>query len=197
MGIGLSLLNLIIKGQKPDVCLLGNMPGTEIYLDISRYKGVSDKISQLIPFLINLLFQAREIENIKIFKYSGCINFACHDHFKNKLYSMVGYETITEFGDKEQTRFQEDLNSVIVDLSCVPYVDVTGMHTLKRIVEEMQKDNIEVLLVTAAPPIFEQLKKCERGNSFSLEFQIFPTVHDAVRYSYQKDISINVMYESL
>lgn len=41
VGICLSVLTLLIKGLKPYVCLLGNVPGTEIYLDTSRYSRVS------------------------------------------------------------------------------------------------------------------------------------------------------------
>lgn len=41
VGVGLSVLCLIVKGLRPYVCLLGNVPGTEIYLDISKYKRVS------------------------------------------------------------------------------------------------------------------------------------------------------------
>lgn len=40
VGVGLSVLCLIVKGLQPYVCLLGNVPGTEIYLDISKYKRV-------------------------------------------------------------------------------------------------------------------------------------------------------------
>lgn len=41
VGVGLSLLSLIVRGLRPNFCLLGHVPGTEIYLDISKYKRVS------------------------------------------------------------------------------------------------------------------------------------------------------------
>lgn len=40
VGVGLSVLVLIIKGLKPYTCLLGVVPGTEIYMDIKKYKRV-------------------------------------------------------------------------------------------------------------------------------------------------------------
>lgn len=40
VGVAVSLLCLIINGLKPYVCLLGCVPGTEIYLDTSKYKRV-------------------------------------------------------------------------------------------------------------------------------------------------------------
>ena len=59
VGIGMSVLCLIVKGLKPYVCLLGCVPGTEIYLDIEKYKRVSEPIilprsSSLTPSLSSL-----------------------------------------------------------------------------------------------------------------------------------------------
>ena len=40
VGIALSLACIFIRGLKPYVCLLGNVPKTDFYLDITRYKSV-------------------------------------------------------------------------------------------------------------------------------------------------------------
>lgn len=41
VGTVLSLLTIFILSFKPYTCLLGNVPHTDLYLDINRYKGVS------------------------------------------------------------------------------------------------------------------------------------------------------------
>lgn len=41
LGVVMSLLTILILGFKPYTCLLGSIPHTDLYLDISRYKGVS------------------------------------------------------------------------------------------------------------------------------------------------------------
>lgn len=41
MGICMSLIVIFLLGFKPFTCLLGLVPNTDIYLDVSRYKGVS------------------------------------------------------------------------------------------------------------------------------------------------------------
>lgn len=43
-GICISLLSIIIQGQRPYTCLLGVVPNTDLYLDCKRYKGVSTDI---------------------------------------------------------------------------------------------------------------------------------------------------------
>lgn len=41
VGLILSLSCIFIRGMKPYTCLLGNVPKTDLYLDIKRYKAVS------------------------------------------------------------------------------------------------------------------------------------------------------------
>lgn len=41
LGVSLSLLTLVIRGQKPLLRVLGNVPGTQIYLDVKCYHSVS------------------------------------------------------------------------------------------------------------------------------------------------------------
>lgn len=40
VGVIVSLLSVMILGMKPYTCLLGSVPGTDLYVDIKRYKKV-------------------------------------------------------------------------------------------------------------------------------------------------------------
>lgn len=42
IGIVMSLMTIFILAFKPYTCLLGPVPYTDLYLDVNRYKGVSD-----------------------------------------------------------------------------------------------------------------------------------------------------------
>lgn len=42
----------LIKGMKADVCLLGNIPNTDLYLDTSRYEKVSN--FEMLFFNLNM-----------------------------------------------------------------------------------------------------------------------------------------------
>lgn len=51
VGIILSLACIFIRGMKPYTCLLGHIPKTDLYLDVSRYKAVCPVFSAaLFPF---------------------------------------------------------------------------------------------------------------------------------------------------
>lgn len=135
---------------------------------------------------------------MKIFHFSGCLNFASRDKFKDTLYWMVNFNPAGDLengGKDHPARFYSDdeVKSVILDLSCVTYVDASGAETMHSAVEEMKSSNIEVLVVTASSQVFEELKNDDSIEQYSL----FPTIHDAVRFASQRDHLSNVMYESL
>lgn len=48
VGIVMSIACIFIRGLKPYTCLLGNVPKTDLYLDISRYKAVRWKFLNVI-----------------------------------------------------------------------------------------------------------------------------------------------------
>lgn len=41
VGMVLSICSIFFRGMKPYTCLLENVPNTDLYLDVNRYKGVS------------------------------------------------------------------------------------------------------------------------------------------------------------
>ena len=41
LGVAVSLIWVLIMGQRPEVCQLGQVPNTDIFLDINRYQAVS------------------------------------------------------------------------------------------------------------------------------------------------------------
>ncbi|KAL1468879.1 hypothetical protein MTO96_041197, partial [Rhipicephalus appendiculatus] len=55
----------------PYVSFLGNVPDTDIYLDVKRYK------------------KAQEIPRVKIFHFSSALYFANRDVFKNSLMEAI------------------------------------------------------------------------------------------------------------
>lgn len=109
VGIVLSLACIFIRGMKPYTCLLGHIPKTDLYLDINRYRAVSN--DQMIPpplvdwNELNVL-QAEELNSIKIYHYCGSLNFASRTSFKTELCSKVGIDLATEIRNKSLSVLQ-------------------------------------------------------------------------------------------
>lgn len=108
VGIVLSLACIFIRGMKPYTCLLGHVPQTDLYLDVGRYKAVrinTLKIIEIIILLANCIniFQAEEINFIKIFHYCGSLNFASRGSFKTELCSLIGLDLAQEIRNKNMS----------------------------------------------------------------------------------------------
>ncbi|XP_025107659.1 solute carrier family 26 member 6-like isoform X3 [Pomacea canaliculata] len=71
VGVLFALLTVIIRSQRPYVCLLGQVNGTDLYKDLAIYKA------------------ATEIKHIKIFRFDAALFFANSEYFKTTLYKMT------------------------------------------------------------------------------------------------------------
>uniref|UniRef100_A0A1L8DEN5 Putative sulfate/bicarbonate/oxalate exchanger sat-1 n=2 Tax=Nyssomyia neivai TaxID=330878 RepID=A0A1L8DEN5_9DIPT len=181
VGIALSILTLLLKSLKPYVCLLGSVPGTEIYLDVTKYKGTV------------------EIPNVKIFHYCGSLNFASRDQFRKLLFKYTGLDAKkAPPSDGLKDVSPHDVSCIVMDFSAVTYVDSGGFSTLHSIIMELNKRNILVLIAAISCPVYEGYKK---SNLYDLEKEgmskTFPTIHDGVQYALEKNIPISITYESI
>lgn len=59
---------------------------------------------------------------------------------------------------RQQVKLQAGLRRVICDLSNVPYIDISGARMLRRLQEELARDNIDFKIVEAHAPVRETLR---------------------------------------
>ncbi|GBL90697.1 hypothetical protein AVEN_138964-1, partial [Araneus ventricosus] len=64
-----NLLNVV-----PETCLLGNLPGTELYRCIGKYPNVT------------------EIPGIKIFHFGASIYFGNREYFRSQIFHHVSFQ---------------------------------------------------------------------------------------------------------
>jgi len=76
LGVAVSVVVLLLRNQKPTTALLGSVDGTDIYLDITKYKS------------------AEEMRDIKIFQFGGPLHFCNRDFFRNELIQLTGLDPI-------------------------------------------------------------------------------------------------------
>lgn len=193
-GIVLSLGSIFLLSFRPHTCLLGEVPHTDLYLDISRYKA------------------AKEIDGIKIFHYSGGINFATKTIYKDDLIRLVELNPqkeivyraklakylekseATEMSkkatnnlanklEKVKSKVNTQLRCLILDFSTVSYIDPSSVTMLKSLIESFIKLDIPVYLASCKEPVYEMLTKVYPNYCSKAGFRSFPTVYDAVHYS--------------
>jgi MFS superfamily sulfate permease-like transporter len=100
IGIGFSLLLVIIRSQRAHASVLGNIPGTIIYESIDACQEV------------------KEFTNIKIIRYEESIYYANVEHFKNRIMKLVGINPFDEIAEmaKRMKRSKQGPSSLISKL---------------------------------------------------------------------------------
>lgn len=78
LGIGLAALifSTVLRSQRPESCLLGQLPRTEIYVDVSKFTS------------------AAEHAGLKVFRFYAAPYFANRDFFRKELFRLVGLNPV-------------------------------------------------------------------------------------------------------
>ncbi|XP_054719480.1 sulfate transporter-like [Uloborus diversus] len=186
IGILFSLITILFRSQYPETCLLGNLPGTEIYRSVEKYPNVT------------------EIPGVKIFHFGASIYFGNRDYFRSQIFHHISFQQSSspeaevkyqnEQNEKKKMLEEEDqltfqntykydfLRVIIVELSAVAYMDSGGVAMLLQVMREFAVNNIVIYIACVQEPVLESLESQGFFNTVSREF-LFPTVHDAVLYA--------------
>ncbi|XP_057331229.1 prestin-like isoform X5 [Microplitis mediator] len=184
IGLITSIGTILLLSMKSYACLLGQIPNTELYLDISKYRGIT------------------ELPGIKIFHYRGGLNFANRNYFKSKIFKHVNINPQKEFESRKKearkkSPYQNDLNlennenlrCIVIDFSALTYIDPSGIAILHAVYDEFSSIGILVCLAGCSGPIFESISKYDQYVSAKTKLIIFMTINDAITYACNKFIS--------
>lgn len=170
-GVLVSLAVLYIKGYKSYSCLLGVVPNTGIYVDLKTHKD------------------AKELSKIKIFRYSGAINFASRSTFKSQLSEAIKVDHRVIRRASMMTNADESsklvgMRAVIVDLSTVPHIDFAACETFTEIKKELDLLNCVLLLTHPQDSVYDTLV---HANALGVgPFNIFASIHDGVLFTQRR-----------
>lgn len=165
-GALVSIFILYLKGFKSYSSMLGQVPNTDIYVDIKTHQNVN------------------EVPGIKIFRYFGSINFATCESFKKNLCESIGIDCqmikkALEFDQNSENRdFYNTMHVLIVELSAVHHIDMSGYRTFIEIRDELKLLDTKVLLAGASDCVYDIIMKATTIGESSID--CFPTLHDAV-----------------
>lgn len=165
VGTALSVLGLLYVSLKPHVCILGNIPNTDLYLDIEKFAK-----SLEIPF-------------VKIFHYGGSINFATKASFKNQLLKKTKVNLVKELKrvecqkkDPETVDPKLGFKHLVIDFSALSQIDSPSVTMLDGLIRDFRKLKVKVSIAGCSTKIYEALM----SHHFSFMDVLHPTIHDAV-----------------
>uniref|UniRef100_A0A8C9U543 Solute carrier family 26 member 6, like 1 n=1 Tax=Scleropages formosus TaxID=113540 RepID=A0A8C9U543_SCLFO len=169
--IAFALLTVVFRTQHPQYSVLGQVPGTEIYMDMEKYKEVHG------------------VPGVTIFRSSATVYFANADLYLEALMEKVGCCDDTLSRDQERLslgslgKWTWDIHSIILDLSPANFIDTVAIKTMKTVSDHKEHERDEGRgLGKETTSVVEQL---EQGDFFSdciSKGCLFATVHDAVLY---------------
>ncbi|XP_069142330.1 prestin-like isoform X1 [Argopecten irradians] len=190
-GVGVAILTIVYRVQRPYSCLLGQIPETDIYRDVSVYK------------------EAVEIPDVKIYRFENALFFVSVDHFRSSLYKFTTNpkqlhkdikaakiklikERNVEFkvndGNLEELSSSHkddpsiprvDFSTVIIDCSNWSFIDSMGIKTMKAVINEFKAVDIKIYLTCCKAGVREMFDKTGFFDVLATE-NLFVSIHDAV-----------------
>ncbi|EXB37044.1 putative sulfate transporter 3.4 [Morus notabilis] len=156
IAIGVSILKIILHVTRPNTVVLGNIPGTQIYQNLHRYKNTTRIAYFLILGIESPIF------------------------FTNSTYLQ---ERILRWIRKEDERIQRDnglpLKCVILDMTAVTAIDTCGLDLIAELKRTLGKKSLQFVLVNPVATVMEKLHRSNILESFESK-GLYLTVEEAV-----------------
>ncbi|KAJ1528690.1 hypothetical protein ONE63_007083 [Megalurothrips usitatus] len=180
LGVSFSLLTLVIKGQKPLLRILGNVPGTQIYLDVKCYQS------------------AVEVPGVRIVQIAGGLHFANKDYLQHKISSIADGHAKHEKSNHDKqsdpatiisTTNQSKPLCLILDMVSVSFVDPSAVKALLSLHKDMKSQGRILCLSNSSWSVFESLNKCGFFEDFP-ESYLFSSINDAVVFMSRQSVML-------
>lgn len=174
-GVGVAVIILIYRAQRPPAMLLGRLPGTQVYVDVYEYPA------------------AEEMPGVKVFQMNGGLYFATREYFQNELFHLVGINPrkyLVKINKHERKRkagkyIPEDkpppLQHLVLDMTHVGSIDVDGCKVVVSTAKEFEKIGVKVYLVTGAGHTCSKLERFGVKDKIESE-KIYPTLLDCLQH---------------
>ncbi|XP_069160930.1 prestin-like [Procambarus clarkii] len=179
LGIVVSILVLLGRSKQPKTARLGRVPNTHLYLDISKYSV------------------ATEIPMLRIFQFSGPLNFANSEYFRQQLVFLTGLDPSEmpatkaiqkphQYEDNITTRLTKDVEWLVIEMSGISYTDSSGGTLISQLSKDFKRAGITLCLAALSESVLETLEVCGALKVIPTEC-IFHSVDEAVKTLTQSD----------
>ncbi|CAA2980756.1 probable sulfate transporter [Olea europaea subsp. europaea] len=156
IAVGVSVLKVLLHVTRPNTVVLGNIPGTQIYQNLSRYKE-----TVRVPSFFILAIESPM-------------------YFANSMYLQ---ERILRWIREEEqwieTNNDSNMKCIILDMTAVTAIDTSGIDTISELRKMLEKRSLKLVLVNPIGSVMEKLHQSNILDSFKSE-GLYLTVGEAV-----------------
>ncbi|KAG5532187.1 hypothetical protein RHGRI_026720 [Rhododendron griersonianum] len=160
IAVGLSIFKILMQITRPKTVMVGNIPGTDIYRDIHHYK------------------EATTVPGFLILNIESPINFANTTYLNERILRWI-----EDYEAKEDTKKQQSLRFVVLDLSPVSSIDTSGVSLFKELRKAVEKKGIEASTLefqSSIGEVIEKLQRADEDRDLSRPDCLFLTVGEAI-----------------
>ncbi|CAH1783539.1 unnamed protein product [Owenia fusiformis] len=159
IGIGFSLLTLVIRVQVPISYSMGNIPDTELYANSIRCEKAT------LP------------DGVRIFKFEAPLFYANAEIFKQKIFKKaLNPQKMNGLENDDNDDKPLSIHTIVVDCSTMAYMDNVGIGMLLQIYRKYKAIQVRVLLANCPYGVVQILKHVK----FPYMDNLYMTIHDAV-----------------
>ncbi|XP_075756330.1 sulfate transporter isoform X1 [Pelodiscus sinensis] len=188
IGVCFSMLCIIVRTQRPEASLLGQVAETEMYESLSAYKNLRMKPGIVVfRFEAPLYYVNKECFKSTLYKQTGVNPARVKAAKKKAAKRMLKEKRANSDGSPADVSVQlvtEPLvcHTIVIDCCAVQFLDTAGIHTLKEICKDYEEIGIQVLLAKCNASVRGSL---HRGEYFKKGEPnvLFHSVHQAVDFA--------------
>ncbi len=152
VGVGASLLLLVIRTTRPHTAVLGRLPGTEVYRNLSRYPE-----AERIPGVLIVRLDAQ--------LYFGNVTFL--------------RDALARLEADPEARGEGPLRRIVLDASGINQLDASAELALHELYERYSARGIDFVLASVKGPVRDVLRRSGLMEKLGAKGMVF-RVHDAL-----------------
>merc|ERR1719376_749278 len=160
---------LVARGQRPSVVVLGRVHSTDVFLDLRKFK------------------KAVALPGVTILSIFGSLHFANKENMRSRIVKASGIDpTVSKKGESIDENKNQDLaksvpkpHLLVIDLSCVPEVDVAAARALEELVGSYRAAGVAVRLAGPNNKVAVTLEICGSLSNMG-ETSVFHDLADAI-----------------
>ncbi|MBA0565316.1 hypothetical protein Golob_010200 [Gossypium lobatum] len=156
IAVGVSIFKILLHVTRPNTVVLGNIPRTQIYQSLNRYK------------------EASRVPSFLILAIESPIYFANSTYLQERMLRWVREEE-----ERINESHESTLKCIIIDMTAVSAIDTSGIDMLCELRKILEKRSLQLVLVNPVGSVMEKMHKSKILESFGMS-SMFLTVGEAV-----------------
>ncbi|XVF74617.1 hypothetical protein PTKIN_Ptkin13bG0125900 [Pterospermum kingtungense] len=156
IAVGVSVFKILLHVTRPNTLVLGNIPRTQIYQSINRYR------------------EALRVPSFLILAIESPIYFANSTYLQERTLRWIREEEETIKANNESA-----LKCMIIDMTAVTAIDTSGIDMVCELRKMLEKRSIQLVLVNPAGSVMEKLHQSRVLEYFGMN-SFYLTVGEAV-----------------